>query len=253
MSAAVSSAAERTFVRFTPRQRAEHVMVMSLFLILAFTGFPQKFPDTWAARVSVDFFGGLDAMRFWHRFAGFAFAFLSILHLAIAGAGVILGRMRPSIVPNKKDFTDAIQQMRYYLGTAPQPARFDRFDYRQKFEYWGLVLGGLVMIVTGVILFAPVLFATYLPGELIPAAKVAHSNEGLMAFLVVITWHIFNAHLSPEAFPWDPSIFTGRIPEHKLKHEHPLEWERLTGETIGSPEAESPQAGPAPEEPERKP
>ena len=56
--------------------------------------------------------------------------------------------------------------------------------------------------------------------------KVAHSNEGFMAFLVVIVWHIWNAHLAPEVFPFDRSIFTGQVSMEKMHHEHPLELER---------------------------
>src|SRR5262249_31102971 len=105
-------------------------------------------------------------------------------------------------------------------------ARFDRFDYRQKFEYWGLVMGGLLMAGTGLTLYLPLVVTRWLPGILIPIAKVAHSNEGLMAFLVVVTWHVYNAHFNPDVFPCDRTIFTGRISRHRMQHEHPLELDR---------------------------
>jgi len=38
---------------------------------------------------------------------------------------------------------------------------------------------------------------------------------------------IFNACLTPEVFPIDTTIFTGRISEERMHHEHPLEYERL--------------------------
>jgi len=227
-----------TAVRFSTRQRAEHLAVMLSFVALALTGFPQKFHDNGLARTLVDLFGGLDRMRLVHRVAGITFALLTLEHMAGAAAAVLLGRASFSLVPARKDFRDAVVQLRYYLGLSEERARFDRFDYKQKFEYWGLVLGGLVMIVTGLVLFQPTLFARYLPGELIPAAKVAHSNEGLMAFLVVITWHIYNAHLAPEVFPFDTAIFTGRVTLERMRHEHPLEYERLAA---GAP-AEAPTA-----------
>ena len=37
------------------------------------------------------------------------------------------------------------------------PAKFDRFDYKQKFEYWGLVLGAVIVISTGLVLLFPIL------------------------------------------------------------------------------------------------
>ena len=137
------------------------------------------------------------------------------------------------MVINKKDFTDAIENIRYYFGTTDQPARCDRYDYKQKFEYWGVVVGGLLMIATGLILWFPTTIVKYLPGELIPAAKAAHTNEALLAFLVIIVWHLYNAIFSPEVFPLDTSIFTGKISVERMKHEHPLEYERITGESTG--------------------
>jgi formate dehydrogenase subunit gamma len=217
-----------TFLRFSVRQRAEHLFIMLVFIVLAVTGFPQKFFDADWARWTVSVLGGIDRIRWLHRMSGVLFAMLTAVHLSTALVIGVTGRSW-SIVPIRKDFTDAVETLRYYLGLTDRPARFDRFDYRQKFEYWGMVLGGAVMSATGFVLYFPVLLARVVPGEIIPAAKVAHSNEGLLAFLVVITWHIYNAHLSPDVFPFDTSIFTGRISGKRLHHEHPLEYERLVG------------------------
>ena len=220
---------KETFVRFSRRQRVEHALVMSLFIVLATTGFPQKFSDAAWARRALALMGGVEIARALHRFAGCAFALLAAVHIGTAIVLVTTGRVRPSMIPGRKDFVDAIKTLRYYLGATEEQARFDRFDYRQKFEYWGLLMGGLLMVATGLVLYFPLVVTRFLPGVLIPIAKVAHSNEGLMAFLVVITWHIYNAHFNPDVFPFDPAIFTGKISRHRMEREHPLELARRTG------------------------
>jgi formate dehydrogenase gamma subunit len=221
-----------TFVRFSRRQRIEHSLVMSLFIILAVTGFPQKFSDAGWARGTLALMGGVEIARALHRFAGIAFALLTAIHMGTAITLVVTGKSRPSMIPGRKDFADAIKTLRYYLGASEEQARFDRYDYRQKFEYWGIIMGGLLMVATGLILYFPLLATRFFPGVLIPIAKVAHSNEGLMAFLVVLTWHIYNAHLNPDVFPFDFTIFNGKISRHRMETEHPLELARLTGESV---------------------
>jgi formate dehydrogenase subunit gamma len=223
----------RYFVRFTPAQRAQHALAMVLFILLCVTGLPQKyFESEWAAPL-LSAMGGVDGARWLHRATGLAFSLMLFVHVGGLLLGLVRGTTPVSMAPHWKDVTDALTTLRYYIGNSERQARFDRFDYKQKFEYWGMILGSLVVVVTGLILMYPIQLTQWLPGSLIPIAVVAHSSEGLLAFLTIITWHIFNACLTPEVFPVDKTIFTGRISEERMRHEHPLELERLLAQEAG--------------------
>ena len=216
-------------VRFSRKRRVEHVTVMALFVALCLTGFPQKFyTHAWAATL-IHLLGGIDWTRRIHHVAGYTLAAVTVVHFGTGLAGMLSRRMPFSMMPTRKDFEDVFRQLRYYLGTAPRAPLYDRYTYKEKFEYWGLVMGNVIMVATGTILSFPIQVTALLPGVLVPAAKMAHSNEGLMAFLVITIWHIFNVHLNPDAFPFDPAIFTGRITRERYEHEHPLELARLEG------------------------
>jgi cytochrome b subunit of formate dehydrogenase len=213
--------------RFSAWQRLQHATVMVLFIVLCATGLPQKYFEAWWAQPMLDFFGGVDRARWFHRASGLIFAGLMVVHFAVEIWAIMRGHASLSLVPNKQDFIDAIVTLRYYLGLSDRQARFDRFDYRQKFEYWGLVLGSLVVVSTGLVLLFPVELTHVVPGSVVPVAYIAHSNEGLLAFLTILVWHIYNAHLNPDVFPFDTTIFTGKISLERMHHEHPKELERL--------------------------
>jgi len=218
---------DRYWIRFSKRQRVEHLLVMVLFILLALTGFPQKFFDVAFSQWLIVHLGGIDRVRWLHRLSGVLFAVVAVLHLIVVLTLAARKRITLNMIPTKKDFHDAITTLRYYLGVSEEQAQFDRYEYRQKFEYWGLILGGLIMISTGFVLYFPIFWTRFLPGEVIPAANVAHSSEGLLAFLIVIIWHIYNAHLNPDVFPFDTSIFTGKISAERMEKEHQLEYARL--------------------------
>jgi len=216
-------------VRFSFWARFQHAAIILLFGVLLLTGMPQKWPYAEASRWVIEHLGGIFVTRWLHRAAGVAFSALLVAHLAIAIAGVLSRRTQPSMLLSRKDFRDAIDNLRYYVGYAETPPPFGRFDYRQKFEYWGLIFGALIMAASGFILFFPILLSRVLPAELIPAAKVMHSAEAMLAFLIILIWHMAGAHLTPESFPMDTSIFTGKIRKDKLRREHPLEYDDLFG------------------------
>jgi cytochrome b subunit of formate dehydrogenase len=218
--------------RFNNRQRVEHAVTLVTFVMLCLTGLPQKFYTSGWAQVIVDVFGGVDRVRLVHRFFGISLAVATVVHFGFALAAIAGRRTRLSMVPDRKDFTDAIETLKYYLGLAEKPPLYDRFDYKQKFEYWGLVMGNVIMVVSGFVLYLPTLVAKILPGVVIPAAKIAHSNEGLMAFLVIAIWHGYNSILAPEVFPLDTAIFTGKISRERMMHEHTLELARIEGKTV---------------------
>ncbi len=220
-------------VRFGTRSRVEHALVMVLFIVLALTGLPQKFHDTAMAKTLVNVLGGIAQVRYFHRMAGVLFAGLTLAHVVTELAAVIAGRSSLSMIPGPKDFRDVVTTLRYYLKISDVRAKFDHFDYKEKFEYWGLVFGAFIMITTGFVLLFPIATTRFLPGQVIPAAKVAHGNEGLMAFLVVIVWHIYNVHFAPEVFPMSKTIFTGKISRERMRHEHALEYARMFPEEAG--------------------
>ena len=76
----------------------------------------------------------------------------------------------------------------------------------------------------------PTLATTVLPGWVLNAAYVIHSDEALLATGFIFLFHFFHTHLRPEAFPMDTVVFTGRMPLEAFKEERPLEYERLVAQ-----------------------
>lgn len=143
-----------------------------------------------------------------------------------AVVGALRKRRLPFMTPTLKDFHDALDTLKHFVWGTPRP-KVGKFDFAQKFEYWGLFLGGMLMSVTGVVLVFPELVTQILPGIVVAAVRTMHGLEATFAVLVVAIWHSYGVILRPEIFPLDTSIFTGRVSVERLKEEHALEYERL--------------------------
>lgn len=242
---------KRKIRRFSVFRIYEHWLVILTSVVLFATGLSQRFWHMDSAQWFILKMGGVDNVRWVHRYAGLLFSFGLILHVSVAVANVLKRKWSPSIMITKDDFRHAIHNMRYYFGLENHAARCDRYDYMEKFEYWTILVGGFLMIATGVVLWLPTLFTRFLPGETIPAAKALHSNEALVIFLLNAIWHIYNSIFSPEVFPLDTSIFTGYISRERMLREHPVELAAIEGVDLeellksGKKETDAGKGGPA--------
>lgn len=222
---------DRTFVRLTLFQRVQHALMLLSFLVLAATGLPMRFPGVgWLGVLYVPL-GGLGAARMLHRVAAVVMMLDGAIHLAYLGVLLVRHRFRVTdawpMVPTWKDARDWWDTSLYYLGLRAERPRFDRFSFREKFDYFAVFWGLPVMMISGLILWFPVFFGRILPALAIPIAYVAHSDEAILAISAIVVWHFYNVHYDPEKFPMSRVWLTGRISEHEIRHEHPLEYERI--------------------------
>ncbi len=221
---------EETFVRFSPLQRLMHLAVMIGFTGLAITGFSLKFSHQWWAQGFVWLVGGAPHLAWLHRFFAVVTYGCVVVHILwlvyfkLVLKGSLTGPQ--SLFPKVRDIKDLFQHVGYFFGKGPLP-KFNRFTYWEKFDYLALFLGMNTMGLTGLFLWFPGFFTSFLPGYFINLAQVLHLYEAIMAVALKFVVHILTTHLRPETFPVDKSIFNGETTKERMMREHPGEWENL--------------------------
>ena len=220
--------------RFDLYFRLQHILMFVSVIILVITAIPMwclRYPFSGVAAGIIDLFGGLEAVRLVHNWAGFllifAFAY-HILYVLIHPGG---RRDFLLMLPRKKDFGDLYQNLNYFLGKSDNRPRFGRFSYFEKFDYWAVFWGCIIMIGTGFIMLYPQAVAAFLPqtwtNKVFGVAREAHYHEAILAALALFTWHIFNVHLRPEKFPGSMVWWHGKITREEQEREHPSECEEV--------------------------
>ncbi len=235
MTTTAAPPSERHYVRFGRAERLLHAGLMTSFLGLALTGLPLLFSDMRWAALLARLFGGFAVAGWLHRFFAIVMIAVFTIHVArvayrifVRGeAGLLWGP--GSMVPQPRDIRELYQHTRWFLGLGPRP-EFDRYTYWEKFDYWAVFWGMLIIGGSGLILWFPPAFARILPGWMFNVALLVHGEEALLAVGFIFTIHFFNGHLRPGKFPMDLVIFTGVVSEHEMRDERALELERLRSE-----------------------
>jgi cytochrome b subunit of formate dehydrogenase len=225
----------RHFLRFTRGQRYLHAALFSSFLGLAATGLPLRFSESIWARGLARGVGGFGAILFFHKFCALVLTAAFLIHVRDLLTRSLVHREKGifwgpnSMVANWKDVKDLYGHLRWFVGLGPRP-HFDRYAYWEKFDYWAVFWGMIVIGFSGYAMWFAPFFAHFLPGWALNAVLVIHSEEGLLAILFIFSIHFVNTHLRPDSFPMDMVVFTGVESEEEFKHKRPLEYERLKAE-----------------------
>jgi len=230
-----SGRAETQYQRFDLWQRLEHGLFLLTFTTLAITGLAQRFAVSAAGEFLLRLLGGIETARLIHRTAAVVLLAVSIFHVLAVLYRTLVRRARLSILPVPDDIRHLFQDVFFYLGRRKRKAYYGRYSYAEKVEYLAVVWGTVIMAVTGFMMWNPIATARALPGEAIPAAKVAHGWEAILAVAAIVLWHFYNVHLRH----LNLSMFTGRLSRGEMEHEHPGELAEMeAGLTPAPPSAQ---------------
>jgi cytochrome b subunit of formate dehydrogenase/nitrate/TMAO reductase-like tetraheme cytochrome c subunit len=230
----------RSVIRFDIHQRAQHWFMLTGVILLGLTGWPLRGAGVFtgaplignldASGYSTAFmklFGGAAGAAIWHRVGAVLIIISSVYHLFYLTFLAANKRLPLSMLPVPKDAVDMKDNILFMLGLKKDRPRFDRYMYLEKFDYWAVFWGIVMMVGTGFVFWFPVFFAKYAPSWVITAAQIIHGEEATLAITFLFVVHFYNVHLKPSIFPMNWAWLNGRITVANLKHEHPVEYERL--------------------------
>ncbi|MFQ6673320.1 MAG: cytochrome b/b6 domain-containing protein [Fidelibacterota bacterium] len=206
--------------RMRPGEVWQHTLIMFSFIVLVISGFALRFSESWIAGFFFGWRSGFELRGTIHRMAAITFIVTVVWHAfyLFTGRGRVFLR---DIWPGATDFKDFWQRIRYNLGRSKETPQFGRFSYIEKAEYWALVWGAVIMIITGLLLWFDNYVVEFLPKSVLDVAHVVHYWEAWLALLAVAVWHLWSTIFNPHVYPMNPSWLTGTMPEEMYNHEHP--------------------------------
>jgi formate dehydrogenase gamma subunit len=216
------------YLRMTLSERLQHGSLMISFPLLVLTGFMLSYPDAFWVIPFREYIPWFYETRSWvHRIAGIVMIVGSLYHLYHV---IFTQRGRELIrdlMPKIQDARDAIDVMKYNTGFSKSKPKFGRFSYIEKAEYWALVWGTILMVLTGFILWFETYFINLTSLLFHDVMRLIHFYEAWLATLAIIIWHFYFVIFNPDVYPMNLAWLKGTITEEEMAHEHPLELENI--------------------------
>ncbi|MHC5109814.1 MAG: cytochrome b/b6 domain-containing protein [Planctomycetota bacterium] len=211
-------------IRMSTNEVLQHWVLMISFVVLVMSGFALRFNEAFW----VDWLFGWGSGEGFltrgpvHRVAAVVFMIWTVWHIIYLCTRPGRAMMR-EMIWSWKDFGRIKQSALFFLGKRKEPARFGRFSYMEKCEYWALLWGTVIMIITGIPLwFEDHFIETWGMSLLVrDCLQVIHYFEAWLATLAIFVWHIYDVLFNPSVYPMNPAWLSGKMPAEMYEHEHP--------------------------------
>jgi cytochrome b subunit of formate dehydrogenase len=183
-----------------------------------------------------------------HRVAGVVMLVLGAYHLYYVIFRKEGRQLVKDLLPVWKDLADVKTNTAHLLSRGKPRAKFARFGYPEKAEYWAVVWGTIIMGVTGLMIWFAVDVTRVFPRWAIDVATTIHYYEAILACLAILVWHFYHVMFDPEVYPLNWACWDGRVPADWYKHEHPLDTAALAQPAPNpeEPASSTPSTGPSP-------
>ena len=213
---------KKQVVRMTLNEMWQHMFLTVTFIVLVVTGFSLRFSEAGWVKFLFGWEGGFPLRGIIHRVSAVLFIIAAIWHVVY----LFSRRGRQFLVdifPAGKDFGQFFKMALFNLGLKKESPKFGRFSYIEKAEYWALVWGTVIMIISGFFLWFDNIAVRWFAKGFLDIMLVVHYYEAWLAFLAILIWHMYSVVFRPGIYPMNPSWLTGKMPEDMFVHEHPDE------------------------------
>jgi formate dehydrogenase subunit gamma len=204
-----------TVLRFGALERTNHWMTASAFVLMGITGLIILYGEPILIPLIGE--GAFGSVAWWSTWLHMAFAFPFVL-----GILIMIGVWLLDNFPTRLDW-QWLKQGGGFLhddGKNP-PAR--KFNAGQKIVFWGVTLGGLLLLASGLSLMFPFFWFGY--GGM-QTAQVVHACLALLT-IALILGHIYIGTIGMQGAI--DAMWSGRVDRNWAKEHHSIWYERITG------------------------
>jgi cytochrome b subunit of formate dehydrogenase len=209
----------KVVIRLRRIERIQHIVLLTSFTLLAFTGFSIRYPSAFLFSWLVKLEGAYNLRVTLHKVFGVILIAASLYHI-----GYLMftrnGRARlRAIRPRLSDFRQAALTVLHALRLVKDRPEFGEFNYAEKAEYWALVWGTVIMALTGLYLWLDPFIQRYFPYWLYEVLRTIHFYEAILAVTAIIVWHFYFVIFDPSIYPMNFAWLDGKVPEKVLLSE----------------------------------
>jgi len=222
--------------RFSSVQRLFHFGLIILFMLLSVTGMAWMYFETSWGKGLAALFGGYENTLEVHRIAGLVMLAGFVGQIVYLITKIDWSRFpgslfdADSLIWRWQDFANFFVHAGWVIGVVKETPYFDRWSWWEKFDYWAVWWGLIIVGVTGLMLYDPILSAEYMPGWMFNIALWVHRIEAVLAMAHIFTIHFFVEHFRRSVFPFSATMFDGGMTVEHIRHEHPAWLDRLEKE-----------------------